>query len=69
MRLVERIALRTFKLNIDAVINPSDVYMIGGKIEMSSVYLAKAAIVDLTNAQPFEELALGCTEVSNLVKF
>ncbi|KAI6176984.1 Telomerase-binding protein EST1A [Aphelenchoides bicaudatus] len=56
MQAVERIASRTFKLDINAVISPADVYLAGNKMEMSCVYLAKAAIVDPTKAQPFEEM-------------
>lgn len=62
---MEQIATRTFKLDVDSVINPADVYLIGAKMEMANVYLAKAAIIDLTSAQPFEELAVACTEVTH----
>lgn len=64
---VERIASRTFKLETGAVANPADIYLVGAKLDMANVYLAKAAIVDLNNALPFEELSFISLDVRQYI--
>lgn len=68
MAILERIGVKSFKLDGAIFLTPTDKYLLGSSMDIACTYFTKAAITDSTRVSPFDGLSSACPDRSYLTR-